>query len=256
VPRVEAIGARASAAVFEFLLTRAPDTRERHAIVGKLSGTPRTVLDAGGVPDLLSRYLPPGAEVVTANITPPADLLIQGVELPVEDASFDLVTSVDVLEHIGPDDRPAFVSELARAAKQRVVLCCPFGSSEHQAAEAELHKWFEQVTGERHQWLAEHVQNGLPTDEELRAAFAPYSTSADVAFFYHGDFRRSTAQLKEATLAMADGVPAKARLMTRWLSYRRDLHVARTPTRWTNRVFVRLQRDRELGPSPRRRTSS
>ena len=245
----EAIRAKTGGAAFGFLLANAPDTRERHTIVGQLSGTPQTVLDAGGVPGLLSRHLPRRTRIVTANVEPPADLLVQGVKLPVEDASFDLVTSVDVLEHIPPDDRPAFIGELVRAAKRRVVLCCPFGSPEHQAAEAELLVWFERVTGERHQWLAEHVQNGLPTDDELRAAFAPWTTrpGTDIEFSYHGDFRRSMAQLKEATLAIADGVAAKAGLAMRWLGYRRDLRLASQPTRWTNRVFVRLEHDQPLG---------
>ena len=247
----EAMRTRTGVAALEFLLARAPDTRERHAIVGRLSGTPRTVLDAGGVPGLLSRYLPRKAKVVTANVAPPADLLVQGVELPVEDDSFDLVTSVDVLEHIPPADRAAFIGELVRAANRRVVLCCPFGSPEHQAGEAQLLDWYERVTGEHHQWLSEHVQNGLPTDDELRAAFDPWTThrpGTSITFCYHGDFRRSMAQLKEATLAMADGIAAKAGLAMKWLGYRRDLRLAMQPTPWTNRVFVRLDRDQSRGP--------
>jgi SAM-dependent methyltransferase len=249
VLRFEAIRAKASGAAFAFFLTNAPDTRERHTIVGHLSGKPQTVLDAGGVPGLLSRYLPRRTRIVTANVDPPADLLVRGVELPVEDASFDLVTSIDVLEHIPPDDRPAFIGELVRATKRRVVLCCPLGSPEHQAAEAELLEWYERVTGEHHQWLAEHVQNGLPTDDELRAAFAPWTNDpgTNIAFSYHGDFRRSIAQLKEATLAMGNGVAAKAALAMRWLGHRKDLRLASQPTVWTNRVFVRLERDQSLG---------
>jgi hypothetical protein len=237
--------ARAGGAALGFFLANAPDTRERHTIVGHLSGKPQTVLDAGGVPGLLSRYLPRKTRIVTANVEPPADLLVQGVELPVEDASFELVTSIDVLEHIPPDDRPTFIGELVRAAKRRVVLCCPLGTPEHQAAEAELLEWYEQVTGEHHPWLAEHVRNGLPTDDELRAALAPWATppGTNITFSYHGDFRRSMAQLKEATVAMANGVAARAALAMRWLSHRRDLRLTGQPFWWTNRVFVRLERD-------------
>ena len=231
--------------MLEALLAYAPDTRERHAIVGRLSGAPESVLDAGGVPRALAKHLPRGTRIVTANVEPPADLLVKGVTLPVEDASFELVTSVDVLEHIAPDDRPRFVAELVRAAKRRVVLCCPFGSPEHQAAEAELLEWYEALTGQRSQWLAEHVQNGLPTDDDLRAAFAPWvcDEGAHVAFSYHGDFRRNVSQFREATIAIQGGAGAKGRLALRWLAYRPDLRVTQQPTQWTNRVFIVLDRD-------------
>jgi hypothetical protein len=88
----------------------------------------------------------------------------------------------------------------------------------------------------------------LPTDDELRAAFAPWASDpgTSIAFSYHGDFRRSMEQLKEATLAMTDGVGAKAALAMSWLGYRRDLRLADQPTSWTNRVFVKLERDQAL----------
>jgi hypothetical protein len=240
----DAMRSRAASVASDFLLGYAPDTRERHAIVGKLSGRPETVLDAGGVPGLLSRYLPRGTYIVTANAEPPADLLVRGVELPVDDKSFELVTSLDVLEHIPAADRPTFVAELIRAARGRVVLCCPLGTPEHQSAEAELLEWYERKTGERHEWLAEHVENGLPTDDEVRAAFsAPTATlSTEVSFLYHGDFRKNTAQLKETTLAMSDGAARKAALVAKWLAYRRDVRLETRPNVWTNRVFVRVDR--------------
>jgi SAM-dependent methyltransferase len=242
MPALDALRSRAGQALGRFLLAYAPDTRERHAIVGKLAGTPETVLDAGGVPGLLVPYLPRGARVVTANVEPPADLLVQGVELPVDDGSFDLVTSLDVLEHIVPADRRAFVAELVRAAKDRVVLCCPLGTPQHQAAEAELLEWYEQATGDRHEWLAEHVENGLPTDDEIRAAFATATDDAEISFLYHGDFRTSTELLKQTASAMANGPGRKAVLVAKWLGHRRDLRLETEPTAWTNRVFVKVER--------------
>ena len=51
----------------------AADTWERHLVVAELAGSPRTVIDVGGLPGQLADFLP-GASVVAVNIAPPADL--------------------------------------------------------------------------------------------------------------------------------------------------------------------------------------
>jgi hypothetical protein len=226
------------------LLALAPDTRERHALVADLVGRPERVLDVGGLPGRLSEHLPREVEVVTANVEPPADILMSGASLPLDDRSYGVVTSVDVLEHVPPADRAAFVAELVRVTHRRLVLCCPFGTAQHERSEQELLDWYASLTGERHRWLAEHVENGLPTDAELRDALSAWvdDASTHVDFLYHGDFRASAAQFKELTLAARKGARAQLTLAWKWLRHRRDLRISDEPTAWTNRVFVRLER--------------
>jgi hypothetical protein len=212
--------------------------------VADLVGRPESVLDVGGLPGRLSEHLPRDVKVVTANVEPPADVLMSGATLPLDDRSYSVVTSLDVLEHIPPTERAAFVAELVRVTDRRLVVCCPFGTPEHERSEQELLDWYGSVTGERHRWLAEHVENGLPTDAELRNALSPWvdERSTHVDFLYHGDFRSSAAQFKELTLAARKGPAAQLAVAWKWLRHRRDLRLSDEPTAWTNRIFVRLER--------------
>src|SRR4029453_18161840 len=61
------------------------DTWERHLLVPALVRDARSVLDVGGLPGQLDAFLP-GAKVLAANISEPADLLVDPAELPVRDA--------------------------------------------------------------------------------------------------------------------------------------------------------------------------
>jgi hypothetical protein len=221
------------------VLSLAPDTRERHALVGRLVGGPARVLDVGGLPGQLQPHLARGSRVVTVNVEPPTDLLMEGTSIPVEDNAFEVVTSVDTLEHIPPADRAPFVAELLRVASRRVVLCCPYGSAEHRRGEEELLEWFSERTGERHRWLGEHVDNGLPGEQELRELFAG---ELEVRFRYHGDFRASQAEFKHTVTGLQRGVRGRLGLAGRWLAHRRDLGLADQPSEWTNRVFVTVSR--------------
>src|SRR4051794_22317178 len=134
------VAAAARQALADHVLS-APDTWERHLIVADLAGDPESVLDVGGLPGQLRGFLP-HSRVLAVNVAPPADLIVPMDELPFKDATFEVVTSLDVLEHVVPAARPGFVAELMRVASRRVVLCCPLGTPEHVAAEAEVHAWY------------------------------------------------------------------------------------------------------------------
>src|SRR3954468_23915155 len=131
---------RASALLQDRLLTAA-DTWERHLVVAELAGTPRQVVDVGGLPGQLRSFLP-GAAVLAANITPPADLLVPEDGLPFKDATIEVVTSLDALEHVPPAAREHFAAELVRVTGRRLILCCPFGTPEHAEAEREISAWY------------------------------------------------------------------------------------------------------------------
>jgi methyltransferase family protein len=181
---------------------------------------------------------------VTANVEPPADILMDGGVLPVPDKAYDIVTSLDTLEHVPRPERPTFVSELVRVTARRLILCCPFGTTEHTRAEEQLLDWYERLTGERHRWLAEHVENGLPGDQELRPIFQSLARAEPlrIDFRYHGDFRSSQVQFKETVNALRGRPGAKLALAWRWLPRGRNLQLSERPTQWTNRVFVTLER--------------
>src|SRR4051794_12696112 len=151
-------------------LYTAADTWERHLVVAELAGSPRQVVDVGGLPGQLRSFLP-GAAVLAANIQPPADLLVPVDGLPFKDRTIEVVTSLDALEHVLPAARPSFIAELIRVTSRRLILCCPLGTPDHAAAERNVAAWYRDLTGSDHPWLVEHIANGLPTAQELRNWF-------------------------------------------------------------------------------------
>jgi SAM-dependent methyltransferase len=214
----------------------APDTWERHLIVADLVGTPADLIDVGGLPGQLARFLP-DTRVLAVNVQEPADLVVPKDRLPFADGAFEAATSLDVLEHIPAPDRPRFVAEVLRVARRRAVLCCPLGSPEHRAAEEEISAWYREIAHADHPWLAEHIINQLPTLEELKAAAADYPGT--VRFFFHGDFREVNEQFRRLVLARHGRRPAYVLDYARFrLPYRPSVALDETPRPFSNRVFL------------------
>jgi SAM-dependent methyltransferase len=205
------------------------DTAERHCVVSELLGVQQTVLDVGGRPGELARFLP-GTRVVTANVDPPADVRYEGAELPFADGSFDAVTSIDVLEHLPADARRAHVEELVRVARSRVVLCCPLGTPAHVEAERELAARYP------HPFLEQHLAYGLPAEDELRSL----ASGLELAFelWFHGDFRVANEQFalsREARRFRPWAVFDYAVQRSRW---KPNLALSAESDPFTNRVFL------------------
>jgi hypothetical protein len=211
--------------------------------VAELAGQPRQVVDVGGLPGQLRSFLP-GASVVAANISLPADLLVEPGNLPFRSRSIEVVTSLDALEHVPPPDRAGFVAELVRVTARRLVLCCPLGTPEHVAAEREIQEWHRELTGSDHPWLAEHLANGLPTGPELEAWLSAVTEPGDRwALRYHGDFRVTNEQFKLILTARRRPTPAAVwAFASRRLTHEPDTRLADEPSAHTNRVFAVVDR--------------
>jgi len=212
----------------------APDTRERNRLVAALVGPAASVLDVGGRPGLLAPRLP-AARVTTANVEPPADVLVTGPELPFLDRAFDVAVSVDVLEHLPPEDREPHLRELVRVARRRVVVCCPLGGARHEAAERDLAAWYERKTGAPHRFLADHLRTGLPAEPELRELAGGLPWRAELLF--QGDFRRTQRIFRLTTRLRRRRDPLAALLLAVLLARAPEpLRTSATP--WTNRAFL------------------
>lgn len=87
-------------------------------------------------------------------------------DLPMRKNSYEVVISADTLEHIPKNQREKSIFEMLRVAKRLVIIVVPTGRlSEIQ--DKNLEKYFQKVFGEKDQFLEEHVQNGLPQNDEI-----------------------------------------------------------------------------------------
>jgi len=89
-----------------------------------------------------------------------------GARLPFENDSFDLVISIDALEHIPPDRRAGFLEEQLRTSRDYVLLAAPFEDENISLAEQIVNEFFIKKIGHPNHSLEEHFANGLPSLNE------------------------------------------------------------------------------------------
>jgi hypothetical protein len=101
-----------------------------------------------------------------------------GTALPFSDASFDLVASLDTLEHLPLTSRLRMIDECVRVSCRGVILIAPFSIPETRVAEDLLFEFIRRALGAEHEQLREHVLNGLPelntVEAHLRDLGYPY----------------------------------------------------------------------------------
>jgi SAM-dependent methyltransferase len=127
------------------------------------------VLDVGDSAGHLHLF-DPGLEVVGLDVNLatdplPATVAVQadGTRLPFGDGAFDAVVSSDVLEHIVPAGRAAFLTELSRVSRDLVVVAAPFDTAGVAGCE-DLARRYALFSAEAPQpQLEEHRDNGLPS---------------------------------------------------------------------------------------------
>jgi Methyltransferase domain len=214
------------------------DTWERHRAVAQLAGRSAEVLDVGGVAGELVDFLP-GARITVANVKPPADVLLAADgALPFPERSFELVTSLDVLEHVPPSERRRFAAELGRVSADRIIACCPLGTPEHVALQA----YFTSLAGHGHPFLEEHLTNGLPTLPELQDLFGCLPGYA-VQLLFHGDCREVDRGFRLAVRARFQRDPRALLAFARvHLRSRAEPRLSPNPHAYTNRVFIEARR--------------
>lgn len=149
---------------------------------GGAQASPIDVLDIGGGNSGLASLLPAGRfRVVTLDrkrhllrSTRGPSLLADGSRLPFRDASFTIVASTDVLEHVPDAARAAFLADAARVATLGVIVHCPVngenGRYEGLSLDRQFQEWHLRHLGVPEPNTNEHLEAGLPTVEQVRAA--------------------------------------------------------------------------------------
>lgn len=107
------------------------------------------------------------AELRTELLTP---VEARADSLPFEDASFDVVLSLEMLEHVPAGDRAEVVRELLRVLRPggRMVLTFPSGPTAARL-DAWLNEAYRRRHGSDHPWAVEHLEQGVPDAEEVRS---------------------------------------------------------------------------------------
>jgi len=97
-----------------------------------------------------------------------------GCRLPFRDKAFDVIVSVDTVEHIPKSLRHNFYKELKRVCKKRIILTCPIQSSDGifqgKKYDVTFQYLYERNYGVRETNTAQHIAAGHPTLEEIKRA--------------------------------------------------------------------------------------
>ena len=86
--------------------------------------------------------------------------------LPFRDTSFDIVISVDMLEHLEKKERIKAVDEMLRVARKKIFVSVPCGKYAYKQ-DLYLDKYFREKYGSRYQFLEEQVTLGLPEEKDI-----------------------------------------------------------------------------------------
>jgi hypothetical protein len=154
------------------------DQYQRYKMVEELVGLIRQgrrlrILDVGGHPGLIADFLPED-DIFILDMLPSEGLTCvqgDGARLPFKDDSFDLVVSIDTLEHIPSDQRLGFLEEQLRASRDYVLLAAPFEDENISLAEQIVNEFFIKKIGRPNDSLEEHFANGLPGLSETLSFF-------------------------------------------------------------------------------------
>lgn len=151
-------------------------------IVNAVRGERRAlkILEVGGYPPQLDAFLPDD-EIMITDIVSATEIPVghgsyakaDALNLHFDDKSFDIIISLDVLEHIEPAHREKFVTEQIRIAGDYIVLAAPFNDGKGVVSREELllFEFIEETHGYNHKYFEEHLKYGLPEIENIGKIF-------------------------------------------------------------------------------------
>lgn len=94
-----------------------------------------------------------------------------GCRLPFKDKAFDVVVSIDAVEHIPKFIRHSLYTELQRVCKKRLIITCPLQSKDGvfqgRKYDVIFQHFYEQAHGTKEPNTAQHIASNHPTLDEI-----------------------------------------------------------------------------------------
>jgi ubiquinone/menaquinone biosynthesis C-methylase UbiE len=90
-----------------------------------------------------------------------------GAGLPFKDNRFDVVSALDVMEHIPPERRETVLKEMGRVSRDMILISAPMAGEHVEKAEEILSRQIKRLYGVVHTQLEEHKRYGLPDKETV-----------------------------------------------------------------------------------------
>jgi SAM-dependent methyltransferase len=101
--------------------------------------------------------------VILPNLTP---VSASCLALPFSAGAFDLVISMDMLEHISERDRPTVIKELVRVSSKHIVIGFPCGKRA-RVWDFRLLRFCKRLNMNIPDWLTEHSHIEFPEEQEI-----------------------------------------------------------------------------------------
>lgn len=116
------------------------------------------------LPDDNIKYL--DIELSEERLNDPQYILGDATNMDFEDGTFDVIVALDVFEHIPPEKREMFLTEINRVSRVGFIIGAPFNTEGVADTEVRVNEVFCALYGMNHPWLIEHIENGLPSLED------------------------------------------------------------------------------------------
>jgi hypothetical protein len=147
-----------------------------------------SILDVGsgqfGLNTYLKNYDITGTDIVPGDNNVKSKVVLASAEkLPFENNSFDVVVSVDMVEHLRPSIRKKAIDEMVRVGRQKLYISFPRGKLS-AIVDSLIARYYKLTHKEDLEFLLEHKKYGLPNDiktfKDIKISAKKFSKSVSV----------------------------------------------------------------------------